>query len=807
MQVILPVYAQNYDFSAIDKIIDDSARAMAGISERSSTVFADKKAILYTRNTGRFNQDSIIPIASASKWLSGAVIMHLVDKGLISLDDSCGKYLPLFKGDKARITIRQLMSHTSGLPGNSNYESDRTLTLAQAVDSIAFKVNMVAQPGTEFRYGGVSMQVAGRIAEIVLKKPWDSIFTDVLAKPLGMKNTDYNGFGETANPMIAGGARSTAADYILFLQMLLNQGITSSGSRVLSATAINTLISDQTNNAAIISSPFDGYAPYDSSMAKSRYGIGNWIEMPGKQSSGARYDNSSQGAFGFSPWIDWNRGIAGIIAVRTLLQNTVPTYLKIKLTLRSIMDAGNASTDYLLTVQNGYGSARYKAGDTVHVFATFQNTVFGKWELPADIKPISMDKEWHISFIMPARDITIIAKKSNKALQALKQEQIKGVQRNKQVAWAFPDNMIGVVYLFHGTGGGVDGWLPGNTEKYQMVQDLLADSLGVIITESEESTLRQDLDGDGNIRWKVSAPVLDSSIDYQNLKAITDTMIQRGVLPASLPRYGVGMSNGGAFAIAASAALGYNAAISYCASGRTTQMYSITMPVLWCMARNDDNENVGEEGNEQAFSNYQILINRGIKAEYKMYNGAPIYSQRFLRAGTDSATSALIFTEIKNAGLLQQNGFLKYRADSILRTIIARKDVFPITNSQPARLQSRLNEQIRATDAAHEYYSDFNRTSIAFLKKYASRTVSVQQQEIMPEINIYPMPAQDYFAMKCSADQAQLYLHDLFGNKVLSQQEYIPGTKISTKNIPTGIYMLQIIMNNKKYQIPLLIQQ
>ncbi|MBL7999039.1 MAG: serine hydrolase, partial [Candidatus Kapabacteria bacterium] len=507
--------AQPYNFAPVDKLLSDSARAMGGLQGKTATVILSPTATLFTKATGVFTADSVVPIASSSKWLSGAVIMSLVDAGKLSLDDSCGKYLTTFNGSKAGITIRQLMSHTSGLPGNTGFESNRSLTLSQAVDSIGLTTTLLSTPGTQFRYGGASMHVAGRIVEIIEGKPWDSVFAERIARPLGMTLTDYEGLGQTDNPQIAGGARSSANEYARFLTMLLNKGLYN-GKRILSEQSVVIMSGDQTRGAAIVSSPFDAYQQYDTNMAKSRYGIGNWVEMPTK-SSGVVYDNSSQGAFGFSPWIDWNRNVAGVISVRSLMRNVTPTYITLKLLLRNIIDtAKQPANNYELTVTNGYGGGRYKAGDTVHIFARAMqaNEVFGEWLNDANLVFSESRNEWHVSFIMPSANVNCTAtfRPLDTAAVRIRYEQIRGEAENKNVYYSFPPAMQGVAFLLHGSGGSARGWLPNNIENVQFVKDLLADSIGVIITECEERTLDRDVNGDGKIRWYVSAPLMDSSI-------------------------------------------------------------------------------------------------------------------------------------------------------------------------------------------------------------------------------------------------------------------------------------------------------
>ena len=122
--------------------------------------------VLYEDYFGTYTADTIVGIASASKWFGAATVMALVDDGLIDLDDPVSKYLPAFSDeDKAEITIRQLLSHTSGLPEDCRCRWVGSMTLQDCCGEIA-GLTMEAEPGVKFAYGGTSLQVAGGVAEV-----------------------------------------------------------------------------------------------------------------------------------------------------------------------------------------------------------------------------------------------------------------------------------------------------------------------------------------------------------------------------------------------------------------------------------------------------------------------------------------------------------------------------------------------------------------------------------------------------------------------------------------------------------------
>ena len=328
----LPLAAQQspYDFSEVDRVLQDSLSVSGGLNRGYALILIKDGMVIYDSAFGNnYSLQRVVPIASATKWLSGSVIMALVDEGLISLDDTVGNWFPEAPAAKREITIRQLFSLTAGFPGEAAYYNDRTMTLATAVDSILERVDLVIPPGSGFLYAGSSMQVAGRIAELATGKPWDTVFAERIARPLGMSSTDYEGLGETDNPQIAGGAQSSALDYARFLRMIASGGRAENGTQVLSEEAVATMLADQTDGAPIIYSPYTAYGYIDSLIPNSRYGIGLWRETSAFDTA-ASPDLTSPGACGFGPWYDPDRNLVGVFSVLSLQQQTAPTYFRIK---------------------------------------------------------------------------------------------------------------------------------------------------------------------------------------------------------------------------------------------------------------------------------------------------------------------------------------------------------------------------------------------------------------------------------------------------------------------------------------------
>jgi CubicO group peptidase (beta-lactamase class C family) len=335
--------ASEYDFTLLDRFLARNAPEHHGMA----LILVRDGNVIYDKGFAGVTSDTVMPIASASKWLSAGVIMALVDEGVLSLDDKASDYLPKYTGNHGEMTVRQLFSHTSGLPGHysstgipgsDDILGNRSITLAESVDMIA-DVELLADPGTQFYYGGLSMQVAGRIAEVASGEDWLDLFEEKIAHPLDMNETDFDGLGPTRNPRIAGSIQTSAHQYVIFLQMLLAEG-RYNGHQILSPEAVHEMLKDQTFNVPIVYSPWQQYEHPPPVAQEVRYGIGCWREVIDE--TGAIKEASSQGAFGFSPWIDVDRNLAGVLAVESRLTGVMPLYLEMKEIIREILDTTDA---------------------------------------------------------------------------------------------------------------------------------------------------------------------------------------------------------------------------------------------------------------------------------------------------------------------------------------------------------------------------------------------------------------------------------------------------------------------------------
>jgi CubicO group peptidase (beta-lactamase class C family) len=207
----------------------------------------------------------------------------------------------LLQRPKQRVTVRHILSHTSGLPFSSALEHPTLDGLPLRVAAGSYAMTPIQwEPGTKYQYSNAGINTAGRIIEVVAGMPYEDFLEKRLFGPLGMKDTTFRPNSEqvarlaksykpkadgkgleevpitqlryplddpTRQPMPAGGLFSTAGDVGRFCQMILAGGIYD-GKRYVSESSVREMTSRQT--AAAI---------------KENYGLG-WATSGDRPASG-----------------------------------------------------------------------------------------------------------------------------------------------------------------------------------------------------------------------------------------------------------------------------------------------------------------------------------------------------------------------------------------------------------------------------------------------------------------------------------------------------------------------------------------
>jgi CubicO group peptidase (beta-lactamase class C family) len=228
--------------------------------------------------------DTIFDIRSMTKPVTAIGIMILMEEGKLALNDPIEMYLPEFKnsafnGERGTrpITIRQLLTHTAGLPLYKLPVSDempikRNQTLAEYVSLLA-KQTPEYEPGTRHRYSSGGFAILGRIIEVVSGVPFEQFIAQRVFVPLGMRDSSFfyplakqsrvasiyrmqngrlskweelMGYSRAARyPGPEFGMYSTASDLAALSQMMLNRGVYK-GRRILSRLSVEQMTANQT---------------------------------------------------------------------------------------------------------------------------------------------------------------------------------------------------------------------------------------------------------------------------------------------------------------------------------------------------------------------------------------------------------------------------------------------------------------------------------------------------------------------------------------------------------------------------------
>lgn len=313
MVAILLLFLQSlnaqYNLTTLDDYLQKNQKGLG--NKFAVLVYKDGK-IAYQKVMGEFNVKTQVPVAGASNWLTAALVMTFVDQGKLSLDDPVSKYLPIFdKYMKSYVTIRHCLSQTTGIEKIGRLlPRNKYMTLEEEVNAIAAK-EISNNPGQEFYYGNIGLNIAGRVLEVISKRSFDRLIQEKLLRPLKMRATNFvDDNGRAINP--SGGARSTANDYMNFLSMLLNKGMFE-GKKILSEESIAEMQKAQLPGLPI---------KYTPKVAEGfQYGLGAWIEE-----NDGKNTVTSPSLTGTWPFVDLCRNYSCIIFVESPLKEDKKQY-------------------------------------------------------------------------------------------------------------------------------------------------------------------------------------------------------------------------------------------------------------------------------------------------------------------------------------------------------------------------------------------------------------------------------------------------------------------------------------------------
>jgi CubicO group peptidase (beta-lactamase class C family) len=255
----------------------------------ATVAIARNGKLAYLKSFGTFEKDSLIRIYSMTKPITVVAALILMEEGKLSLDDPVSKYLTGFdalkvhRSDKPAkpMTIKDLMRHTSGLSyglfGNTAVDKayrkqdvlGKDTTLAEMAKKLS-EIPLLFEPGTRWHYS-VSIDLLGRVIEVVSQQPFDEYLEARIFKPLGMRDTGFSvpdakldrfvpccgpacrvieavetsRFRQTPKMLSGGGGLvSTISDYVTF-GLMLDAGGTWNGKRILKPETVKLMTTNQ----------------------------------------------------------------------------------------------------------------------------------------------------------------------------------------------------------------------------------------------------------------------------------------------------------------------------------------------------------------------------------------------------------------------------------------------------------------------------------------------------------------------------------------------------------------------------------
>jgi len=322
------------DLSGLDKIMTDFINK--GTIKGCSFLVAHKGEVVYRRAHGKFTTDERVPLASVSKPFAASVIMALAEQGKLDLEDPVEKYLPEFKGIRAKgsetparpMTIRHVLSHMAGFWGNKGISREKIglirdfrQTLEESVLGAA-QYELISEPGTKWTYSGIGYCVAGRVAEAALgNQSFEKVAQDALFRPMGMNDTTFAPTPERPFILVGGSLRSTLDDMAVFGQMHLNDGVYN-GKQILSKASVTEQRRLQIPEERFRAPGLGWHRGFP-----DENGLADLVFISG--ASGPRFQ------------VDRRRKTVTVFLVRTSLQKVVPLFTDLNLHVEQMFSVAN----------------------------------------------------------------------------------------------------------------------------------------------------------------------------------------------------------------------------------------------------------------------------------------------------------------------------------------------------------------------------------------------------------------------------------------------------------------------------------
>jgi CubicO group peptidase (beta-lactamase class C family) len=198
------------------------------VSERGQIIYSEAFGVTDKENATAATARSVLQIGSITKQFTAAAILRLAERGALTLDDRIEKFVPEFDPRGRTITVRQLLSHTSGLartwyPPNTPVNGTLPVTRQQTIQALNGQP-FLSPPGTQWSYSNAGYTLLGYAIESITGMSYADFIRTELALPLGLLDTGVCGTSGLPIPEGYGQVNSSTGPTWVRMPALLAHG-------------------------------------------------------------------------------------------------------------------------------------------------------------------------------------------------------------------------------------------------------------------------------------------------------------------------------------------------------------------------------------------------------------------------------------------------------------------------------------------------------------------------------------------------------------------------------------------------------
>jgi hypothetical protein len=382
---------------------------------------------------------------------------------------------------------------------------------------------------------------------------------------------------------------------------------------------------------------------------------------------------------------------------------------------------------FKLSVAGGSGSGDFAPHAVVHIWADPPpaGSVFERWA--GEVTPLIDRQAAHTTVVMPRTPLAVQALFKPAPACTPVTENLHGVE----ATWCLPAGHKALILAFHGHEGHGAGFFRA-TEPRIFAGDAAAAGFGLIALDSADRDHKS---------WNVRAAGRAANADLENVRFVLAALARRRAIDSREPLYGLGVAQGGAFAVHAARALQLRAVAVFGSPAGLPPDYAT--PTIWLTTQTRDQESQGGEQGEpgdsggqggqrgpgsqgdhgsqggrlgrggdrtpRALAEYSKLAQRRVPAKLEVNDPSPVYPLRFWRiAGVTAETSGRIHQLLVDRGVLDAHDFLKDDPETSGWEVALPPRL--------AKIRFALREQLDVCFGVPRFYSDFDHRILDFFQ-------------------------------------------------------------------------------------------